>query len=655
MEHSLFRPLHSLQAHPMEKCQLPLAAGPSLFTISPLSPPPNDLHSSFTCFDADIITLSSYRKAKSEQDLTLAFTHVLTQLPLPHSALATTSPCTINGNLSSSDQHPLSHSSTTASPRTACLSRCDAGDDDGSVASTLLSITKSISSPLLHLASSKESARETPYQKALKLKQMKLQHCAEELGTESSDVSSLSCHSERVYEEKIDMEGNAYGSPPSFISPYSHQESSLKSVRSLPNMSNALPVMTNQPRFTRTASFPPPLSHTLPISSSSSDSQSLSLRAYREDGRFILKETMVPSKNYFHTSRRNGRLTLHVVTRDQEVGDNNGFSGQDDHNESSHRETEEQDLVEVFVDEVCGKKDISMHTVKDTNVPGTHLDVALQKSNCMAHHHSHNSIEDGEEDDKSNVISNVFTVSLQASSNSKATLHQAQLTSHPEKSTGGFLSSNHDISAFTQSKQNYIWESNFMPCAVASSRNQCAIQRNGNRRGRGGALGGRGATVPAFVMKQNMTAESLMKAVPGLATSLMLEANYGKGDWCIAGEKNSLISTAGNGGYDTIVRGGYASNNIDNAIISGKFMGKHGHLSHGATLSYNSSYFKEEEKTSDGGKGLHMTTPSLNLDLQFSSSASWEEWLQTLHCKELFDRHHLGHGFTKLPCIPTRS
>ena len=85
-------------------------------------------------------------------------------------------------------------------------------------------------------------------------------------------------------------------------------------------------------------SFPPPLSHSLPEPTNNSphpcsDSFCITLRPYRKDGRFILEEVRTPCKHYFGANRSNGRLTLHLLTREQELERKEGEDEDEDKEE----------------------------------------------------------------------------------------------------------------------------------------------------------------------------------------------------------------------------------------------------------------------------------------------------------------------------------
>ncbi|MCO5577624.1 hypothetical protein L7F22_031455 [Adiantum nelumboides] len=231
---------------------------------------------------------------------------------------------------SSTDVLGRSMQSNTPPSRSLSLGDVNKDADDGSVASKLLtSITKSMSSPSL-LTCCKESVRETPYQKSLRLRIMKLQHCAEELGSESldgaliySDVGDTGSFESPFKGSSQSLTTSLFArSSPSPTSSEADEMSEIDaapmmiSVRSAPNL-RCPSLLARSSIHTKERSFPPPLITPSLPRSASSDSFAFSLRAYREDGRFMLKEVKVPSRQYLQASRKDGRLTLQLLTSDQ--------------------------------------------------------------------------------------------------------------------------------------------------------------------------------------------------------------------------------------------------------------------------------------------------------------------------------------------------
>ncbi|KAI5071777.1 hypothetical protein GOP47_0014028 [Adiantum capillus-veneris] len=259
--------------------------------------------------------------------------------------------------------------------------------DDGSVASKLLtSITKSISSPSL-LSSCKESARETPYQKTLRLRMMKLQHCAEELGSESSDGALI--YGDGSANSSFDSFSMKNGSSQSLTTrsisartlpstvPQENQMSEcdacpmMISVRSAPNL-RCPSLVGRQNSHIKERSFPPPLvTHTLQRSASS-DSFALSLRACREDGRFMLKEVKVPCRQYLQASRKDGRLTLQLFTSDEGMEQEEPAHEELEHVVDSQQDKHIGDVCEGTVSAStygCGHK-TGVESVNEADVEG---------------------------------------------------------------------------------------------------------------------------------------------------------------------------------------------------------------------------------------------------------------------------------------------
>ncbi|XP_050206891.1 uncharacterized protein LOC126656349 [Mercurialis annua] len=64
----------------------------------------------------------------------------------------------------------------------------------------------------------------------------------------------------------------------------------------------------------REGAFPPPIS-----SIGKSGKPSVSFQSYRHDGRFVLKQVRVPSQEFLHAHREDGRLKLHFVQPSDEI------------------------------------------------------------------------------------------------------------------------------------------------------------------------------------------------------------------------------------------------------------------------------------------------------------------------------------------------
>ncbi|KAI5084885.1 hypothetical protein GOP47_0001054 [Adiantum capillus-veneris] len=651
--------------------------------------------------------------------------------------------------------------------------------DDGSVAIKLLSsITKSLSSPSLHLASSKEVARETSYQKSLKLKHMKLQHCAEALGMESSDslwssTSSLSAGngviSQSIEQAKPDMIGNLSSWPSSVPPKITNQEYSLPSVKSAPKLSAPPMMMTSQrSKYMRCTSFPPPLSHTLPASPfSACDSLSLSLRSYRQDGRLVLKEVMVPSKNYFQANRRDGRLTLHVLTRDLDEEEKDSGRQYHEHQgllrssescpglaDAMLMNEEEMKLKESMIsldqttqlevgnygnEIVCTNTNIhpsvegasvkaSVHNVEllmtrdATQLPNIAAKVVTMKRVCIAAHggdqtfantgvaeatnflnlrrmqcnihfephgHLHRLGDLASRSVMSNILSNVIALTLQTT-HSKFTLQKTQVINslhsprYPLPSSTrptdqltvlrppGYkrhllASSHHDMSTLPESKENFIWESNLLPSCVEASASHKSMRR------------GVEYDASSFVLEE-LDANSLMKLVTGLP---IVGVRCDVGEWCTLADRRkpsngldnnskltetfpsdidaSTILEAYNATARVTMGGGvmgggvmsgqaeYIANNIGNGINA-----QHGFINH-----------HDEEKV---GIGMNEASKEASLSSNLYSASALpsapaylqsDEWLHTLHCKELSDRNKFGICSFMQPhsanCIATRS
>ncbi|MCO5590548.1 hypothetical protein L7F22_044519 [Adiantum nelumboides] len=754
-QHSIFEPLFSFQsAAPSNKMELMSimqrrAPDPAFIPQQYAYAPP---HSWFTETPPPSTTCIGTRRASCSS---LPIMHNHTSTPIVSSNFAIHTAQLSSSSTSRNEQLELA--SLDRFPK-AC-------DDDGSIASKLLSsITKSISSPSLHLACSKEASRETPYQKSLKLKHLKLQHCAEALGMESSDSLSLSVagydtkpQSMQLH-EKLDMIENlaicpstGTSTPPLKIS--NQEYSPLTSVKSAPSLSAPPMMMTSQTsKSMRGASFPPPLSHTLPASPSC-DSLSLSLRPYRQAGRLVLKEVMVPSRNYFYANRKDGRLTLRVLTRDLVEGEDEYpasqyhqqglISSQSCELDNAIVEEEDMTLKESIISsdkpaqlevENCDTEIVytkrvhplvedasvkaSVHNIELLMGDVTNLLIAAKvltvKSVCSAPHDNrdryanpciattsnllnlkrmqcshvmpqspHRHAGPATRHVKSNIISSVIALTLQTVNYSKLTLRKAQALNCLQSSSSHPLSSgsinqvtaihspgrshlltlsHHDMSTFSESKENFIWESNLKQC-MAVSRPK-SIRRSEN--------------ASSFAL-EGLHENSMMKMMTGFATVGVscdvrdwctdLAANRGKPYYREA-NNNKLITDAWPNDLDfsTIVE---AYNALSSIIVMGggrssgqtEYGANHGN---GFNAHLGLKHQFDEEKASIGQleAGNEVSSSSSLYSTNSASAASpptylqsTDEWLHTLHCKELSDRNQFGICSFIQPhsCIATRS
>ncbi|XP_022864169.1 protein FAF-like, chloroplastic [Olea europaea var. sylvestris] len=90
---------------------------------------------------------------------------------------------------------------------------------------------------------------------------------------------------------------------------------------------------------TNRGSFPPPIS-----SIGRSGKPWVCFKSYRENGRFILKEMRIPTQEFMHSCRENGRLKLQFIHSDEEIL------------ESDEDEEEDEDNIEE-INEVPGEND----------------------------------------------------------------------------------------------------------------------------------------------------------------------------------------------------------------------------------------------------------------------------------------------------------
>ncbi|KAL8496353.1 hypothetical protein ACS0TY_020168 [Phlomoides rotata] len=86
---------------------------------------------------------------------------------------------------------------------------------------------------------------------------------------------------------------------------------------------------------TGTGEFPPPISCI-----GRSGKPWVSFKSYREDGRFILKEIRIPTQEFLHACRENGRLKLHFIHSES---DDEIFEEEEEDEEEQNDDNQERD------------------------------------------------------------------------------------------------------------------------------------------------------------------------------------------------------------------------------------------------------------------------------------------------------------------------
>ncbi|KAA0035517.1 protein FAF-like [Cucumis melo var. makuwa] len=135
-----------------------------------------------------------------------------------------------------------------------------------------------------------------------------LQLCTEGLGYESlDDVEDLKGVMDEKEWPKEDEE-----------------ERTLKKQIQYPNLK---PGMINRTKSANMEDFPPPIS-----CMGKSGKPWVGFKSYRYGGRFILKEVRVPTHEFLHASRENGRLKLHILVPNEQTRE--GEDEADDNHEN---------------------------------------------------------------------------------------------------------------------------------------------------------------------------------------------------------------------------------------------------------------------------------------------------------------------------------
>ncbi|KAA8544257.1 hypothetical protein F0562_022269 [Nyssa sinensis] len=105
------------------------------------------------------------------------------------------------------------------------------------------------------------------------------------------------------------------------------------------SLSESLCCEFRRPR-TNSGAFPPPIS-----SIGKSGKPCVCFKSYRRDGRFVLKEIRIPTQEFLHAYREDGRLKLHLVQSDDEIleeEDEEEEEEEDDDDDDEDKENEEK-------------------------------------------------------------------------------------------------------------------------------------------------------------------------------------------------------------------------------------------------------------------------------------------------------------------------
>uniref|UniRef100_A0A5B7BGR5 FAF domain-containing protein n=1 Tax=Davidia involucrata TaxID=16924 RepID=A0A5B7BGR5_DAVIN len=92
--------------------------------------------------------------------------------------------------------------------------------------------------------------------------------------------------------------------------------------------------------------FPPPISCI-----GKSGKPWVSFKSYRHDGRFVLKEIRIPTQEFLHAYREDGRLKLHFVQSDDEIleeEDEDEEKGDDENENGEEEENDDEKNVEII-------------------------------------------------------------------------------------------------------------------------------------------------------------------------------------------------------------------------------------------------------------------------------------------------------------------
>ncbi|XXG40018.1 hypothetical protein AAC387_Pa01g0835 [Persea americana] len=163
-----------------------------------------------------------------------------------------------------------------------------------------------------------------------------LQLCTEGLGFESSDEVEES-KDERRDDWRNHEKADAI------------KHSLMNQDRNLRNCTDVNGTSSGFKRSKVVSNFPPPIS-----SIGSRGRPCFIFRAYRHDGRFVLREIKIPNNEILHASRENGRLTLHLVPSIEEMTEEKEDANhEEEEEEAAAEEEEEEDMKSAGIPEIC--------------------------------------------------------------------------------------------------------------------------------------------------------------------------------------------------------------------------------------------------------------------------------------------------------------
>lgn len=94
-------------------------------------------------------------------------------------------------------------------------------------------------------------------------------------------------------------------------------------------------------RTKKRSSFPPPISCI-----GRSGKPWVCFKSFREDGRFILKEIRIPTQEFLHACREDGRLMMHVIQSDDEIVDEDEDDEDEDEDDDDDGDNNDENNVE---------------------------------------------------------------------------------------------------------------------------------------------------------------------------------------------------------------------------------------------------------------------------------------------------------------------
>ncbi|CAI8585516.1 unnamed protein product [Vicia faba] len=129
--------------------------------------------------------------------------------------------------------------------------------------------------------------------------------------------------------------------------------------------------------------FPPPIPCLAQTQNLASHISYVLKKYYTDEGRLIIKEEKVKHHEYFHASRENGRLTLHLVPLSHDDVDDYFMEVDEQDEEVEKEEEEEEEINNITIDNDFEEENMG-NTQKNVVVNDDDDDVVVENENEIA-------------------------------------------------------------------------------------------------------------------------------------------------------------------------------------------------------------------------------------------------------------------------------